>query len=113
MSIEKLNEIFTAEFNIDSIIAIRQNRKNNRHSCMETPRRANGLFLVTDYPVHYTLSDGRRFKADVGDVMLIPKGSRYVAEFSIPKDKLTHPLLINFSLVDTNNNEIGVFLLCQ
>lgn len=106
MSIQKLNEIFTAEFNIDSIVALRQNRTCNRHSWMDTPRRINGLFLITDYPAHYTLDDGSSFKAEVGDVLLMPKGSRYVVEFSIPEGKKTHPLMINFRLVDAENNEI-------
>ena len=106
MSIQELNEIFTADFNIDSIIALRQNRHTRQHSWMETPRRINGLFLITDYPAYYTLSDGSSFKAEVGDVLLMPKGSRYVVEFSIPEGKKTHPLMINFRLVDAENNEI-------
>ena len=106
MSIEKLNEIFTADFNIDSIIALRQNRHSRQHSWMETPRRINGLFLITDYPAHYTLDDGSSFKAEVGDVLLMSKGSRYIVNFSIPEGKKTHPLMINFRLVDAENNEI-------
>lgn len=106
MIIETLNSIFSAEFNVDSILAIRQNRSLNNHSWLTQPRYTNALFLITDYPVQYTTADGSSFNATVGDVILLPKNSRYSVHFDIPNGKKSRPYMINFRLLDKDYNEI-------
>lgn len=107
MTIEKLNEIFTSDFNIDSLIAARQSRKTgSRFSRVDRARSSHGLFLLLDYPATYDFLDGTYLHAKPGDVLLLPKGARYICNFSIPEGKQTHPLLINFRLTDPEGNEV-------
>ncbi len=117
MDFMALNEIFSEEFNIDGIVALRQNRSASRHNWMEVGRHTNGLFLITDYPAFYELEDGYRFKAEIGDILLMSKGTKYSVEFPVPEGKRTHPMMINFRLTDTDGKELilprGVFKLMQ
>ncbi len=107
MTFEKLNEIFTADFNLDRILAARQSWTSGaRFSRVDRPRSSHGLFLLPDYPASYELSDGTHLQANPGDLMLLPKGARYVTTFSAPPEKESHPLIINFRLTDTEGNEV-------
>ena len=106
MILEELNNIFSTEFNIDSILAIRQNRNSVDHSWMLKPRYTNALFLITDYMASYTLFDGSTFDAVPGDVILLPKNSRYSVHFDIPEGKRSKPYMINFRLLDGDFNEV-------
>ena len=50
MTFEKLNEIFTADFNLDNIVATRQSWNSGaRFSRVDRPRSSHGLFLLVDY----------------------------------------------------------------
>ena len=92
MDFQLLNEIFTADFNIDSIISVQQSRDDGvRFNYLETPRRSHGLFLLTDYPVVYELPNGDCLQANPGDVMLLPKGAHYAINFAPPPEKLSVP----------------------
>ncbi len=117
MDFMALNQIFSEEFNIDSIIALRQNRSISRHNWLETGRHTNALFMITDLPAFYELEGGYRFKAEKGDILLLSKGTRYSVEFTVPDGKQTHPMMINFRLTDANGKELflpkGVFKLMK
>lgn len=107
MDIDRLNEIFTSDFNLDNIVAARQSWNSGaKFSRLNRPRSSHGLFLLVDYPALYELTDGTRFRANPGDVLLLPKGARYVTTFESPADKLSHPLMINFRLTDTGGREL-------
>ena len=113
----ELNKVFNEEFNIDGIIALKQNRGKSKHSWMENGRRSNGLLLITDHPAYFETYNGHSFKADVGDVILMTAGSRYTVDFPIPEGKRTHPLMVNFRLTNAAGEEIilpeGVFKLMR
>lgn len=106
MTFEKLNEIFTTDFNLDKIVAAQQSwHSGARFSRLDRPRSSHGLFLLTDHAV-YEFTDGTTLQAAPGDLLLLPKGARYVTVFSAPPEKQTHPLMINFRLTDIEGNEI-------
>lgn len=97
--IEKLNELFSADFNLDTVYAMRQSRKNEISTKnLETPRRLSGLLYVADFPATYRFTDGGGFKAVPGDVIFLPEGARYSTEFHVPAGKVSHPILINFRI---------------
>ena len=107
MTFDRLNEIFTSDVNLDNIVAAQQSWASGaKFSRLERPRRSHGLFLLPDYPALYELTDGTWFRANPGDVLLLPKGARYVTTFESPEGKLSHPLMINFRLTDANGQEI-------
>ena len=107
MTIDQLNELFTSDFNLDNIVSAQQSWNSDaKFSRLDRPRRSHGLFLLTDYPALYELTDGTQFRANPGDVLLLPKGARYVTTFESPAGKLSHPLMINFRLTDADGQEI-------
>lgn len=118
MTIDQLNEIFTSDINLDNIVAARQSwSPGAKFSRLDRPRSSHGLFLLTDYPALYELTDGTVFRANPGDILLLPKGARYVTTFECPEGKISHPLMINFRLTDTGGQQFSfgdrVLRLCR
>ena len=82
-----LNGFFRTDFCIKEVVASRQNRKNKENFVFfESPRKRTALFLITDYPVKYQLISGETFVCEVGEMMLMPQGSRYAASFELPEN---------------------------
>lgn len=108
MTFEKLNKIFTSDFNLSKIVSTRQSWNSGaRFSRVDRPRSSHGLFLLVDYPAQYDMLDGTCMQANPGDVLLLlPKGARYITTFSSPPGKTSYPLMINFRLTDTEGNEL-------
>ena len=107
MTHEELNEIFTSDFNLDTIVATRQCwNAGQKFSRLDRPRSSHGLFLLADHPARYELTDGTEFIANVGEILLLPRTARYVTTFLSPPGKESHPLMINFRLTDMAGREI-------
>ena len=117
MDIMQLNGLFSSDFNLDNITSVRQNwNAETRYNRMEIPRHRNALLLLTDYPAVFQFSDNHTLRAKVGDIVLLPKGARYMLRFLVPEGHHTHPIVVNFRLTDTDGNELevdtGVIRLC-
>ena len=109
MDFQKLNHIFTTDFNIDSIACPHRSwDADTQYSYIDNPRRRHGLMLLTDYPALYEMPDGKTVQRNVGDLMLLPKGARYHVRFLVPADKQTHPIVLNFRLSAANGKEIPI-----
>lgn len=118
MDLQRLNEIFTTDFNIDNVFAHRQSWNTVlRYNRLEVPRRVNGFFLLTDYPALFDLPDGSRIQANAGDVVLLPKGAYYALSLAVPPEKTAHPFIVNFRLSTPEGEELlldsGVMRLCR
>ncbi len=110
MNIQILNTIFTSDMNLDNITSVRQNwNADTNYNRMEIPRHRNALLLLTDHPAVFQLPDGKSFQANVGDVILLPKDSRYILRFLVPNEQQTHPIVVNFRLSDSSGNEIPCY----
>lgn len=109
MNFKEFNDVFNTDFNLSNILAVRQNwRAEHKFSCIEAPRRNIGLLMITDYPVFVELSDGSSFQADVGDVLLLPKGARYIIRFLVPQGKVSHPVVVNFVITTESGEEVNL-----
>jgi len=107
MIFSQIDKIFIADFNIDSILARKQSWNENRPMFnTNQPRKRHGLFLITNCPAKYTLSSGEVIIANIGDIMLLPKGSLYQTEFIAPPFKESNPIVINFRMTDLKGEEI-------
>ncbi len=107
MEVSMLNSVFESDFSIKEVVASRQKRKNKESfNFLKTPRKRTALFLITDYPVKYEIPGGETFVCEVGEMMLLPRGSRYAVSFSLPENVIAHPVLLSFNLMDKNGNEI-------
>ncbi|MBR2847921.1 MAG: helix-turn-helix transcriptional regulator [Clostridia bacterium] len=104
---DKLNEIFSTDFNLDTVFAARQDRGGEvRVKQMDKPRRLSGLFYITDYPATYRFLNETCLEAAPGDVIFLPEGVRYTTEFHVPAGKTSHPILINFRITSAEGEEI-------
>jgi len=109
MDFQEFNRIFTADFNLSNLTAVRQNwEADRRYNRLEIPRTHHGLLLLTDYPACFTLPDGTVVRSNPGDLLLLTKGARYVLSFDVPPDRMTHPILINFLLSAADGTEISL-----
>ena len=82
MDYSLVNKTFIADFNINDINVSRQSWHINKQTFYTKPSRIRfGLFLITDYPVLYEMPDNTSFRAEVDDVVLLPKESSYTAHF--------------------------------
>ncbi len=118
MDLQKLNQIFTTDFNLDTVLAIHQTwLAGDKFSCLETPRRRHGLILFLDCPARYEFADGQVFQANPGDVALLPLGARYSMRLLTPPGKTGHSLLINFCLRNPAGKQLllgdRIVRLCQ
>ena len=62
------------------------------------PRREDGICLMAGAEVIYSLKDGRKLIAEPGEVVYLPRGSRYGAAFYQKDSALPSNILINFQI---------------
>ena len=106
---QKLNKIFTTDFNIDGVSSVHRSwDADTRYNYLENPRRRSGFMLLTEHPAVFEMADGSVLQGNAGDVMLLPKGARYVVRFLVPVGKMTHPVVLNFRLSTADGEEIGL-----
>ena len=77
----------------------------------ETPRPAAALFLIlTDIRAVFRTEDGRITEAKQGDVVYIPGGIRYRADFTGGRpETLIDTYTVNFRLFDADGEEVAPF----
>ncbi|MBE6778987.1 MAG: AraC family transcriptional regulator [Ruminococcaceae bacterium] len=106
MGFLELNQIFTTDFNIDSIACpYRSWDADTRYHYIDSPRRRHGLMLLTDHPALFEMPDGQTVQRNAGDLLLLPKGAQYHVRFLVPPGKQTHPVVINFRLSTADGRE--------
>ena len=107
MDLQAFKAFFQSDFNINEIYAVQQrwDEKLHRVDLLGSPRRNQGLLLLTDYPALYTLPDRNTILAEPGDVLLLPRGSNYTVSFQIPPGKASRPFLINARLYGIDGSE--------
>lgn len=118
MDFQEFNQVFTSDFNISRVTAMRLNRTaDSPYTWLETPRRRHGLLLLTDYPAKFTFPDGSVLHGQPKDLILLSKGARYLLSFSVPEGMVTHPLAVHFGVLDEQGQEPeqkpGVVRLCR
>jgi AraC-like DNA-binding protein len=107
MDLQAFKDFFHSDFNVNNIYAVQQrwNQKLQGVDIIQSPRRNQGIALLTDYSAVYTYLDGSTFTAEPGDVMLLPKGAQYSFRYQLPPGKTAHPLLINFRCCQADGTE--------
>ena len=71
------SELYTRDFEIGDLFAIRQKWRAGTLFKMDHPRPSNGLLLLCGARGKYTSSSGESFVASVGSVVCLPEQSRY------------------------------------
>lgn len=98
MKLIRFEKICEYDADIDHVVCIYQNEWNiRRHSWnyLDRERSTNGLIYIASGGVTYTDINGEKVSAGRGDVLYLPKHSRYFADF-IPD--VSRSLLLNFDI---------------
>lgn len=83
--------------------------KKNSFSYMATPRPDHGFMYVLCDRAVMTMKNGEKLTFKNGDIIYIPKGIRYLAEFYGDGEEF-NSLLINFQMEE---KQIGEFVFCR
>ena len=103
-----LSSLGTEEIQIGDIVVFQQKWVTGRSfSYLERPRPDNGLLLVQSGCARERLPDHSFFCSKPGDLLSLPIGSHYRAEF-IADSGETEEILVNFRLFDRNGEEIKI-----
>lgn len=108
VGIEKIKEM---DFNLNNVRVIRQQfDKIQAYNFLKVGRPNDGLCVYTGGTAHYCFDDGKGGKykemtASVGDLVYLPKGSRYLVRFN-ESDECVTDYLMNFDISDTEGNPI-------
>ena len=102
-----LGELNNQGYNFSQSTASYQKWNNHSgFSFMETPRPINGITLVLCDEAIYTLPTGEKLHFHSGDVVVLPKNTRYYAKFISHSQSTADLILLRFLLFDDYGNEI-------
>lgn len=72
-----------------------------------TPRPRSGfVYVVSEMRAAYTFSDGKTALFRRGDLLFLPRGSRYTVRFTGGGDRETDSYTVNFDLYDSTGKEV-------
>ena len=114
MEYRGFERISETDADINHIVCINQNWPvtHNSWNYLEHARPNDGIIYIKTGQAVYTMTDGRELSTDSGDVLYLPKRSRYIVKFT-PDSK---SLLLNFKLY-CHREELyvsdGVFKICK
>jgi len=103
----KIKDILKTEFSVSYIGVMRQRWNHTKEwSCIGSPKQRH-LFLYLDgYSAKYKMKDGRVISAGAGEMIFIPEGSEYTAEFKPDGREDATTLGINFRLSDKRGRAV-------
>jgi len=103
MEICPIEKLMDQNFNVLFINAVKQFWHTTRSfQCIGAPKKQNLLLYLDGCRITYTCKDGQTVTAGSGDVVYVPIGSEYRAQFSDFLEKDSHTVGINFFLQDEN-----------
>lgn len=115
VDIESIREI---DFNLNNVNVIRQNHNNvRRYNFLDAGRQYDGLCIYTSGTAHYLIDDGKsgeyaEMTAKTGDLVYLPKDSRYLVRFDESEAAVTD-YLINFNMSGADGNPISFSDRCE
>ncbi len=108
MSAMSIDEIYTMDYDLQKLFAMRQVWKPNSVFEMKKPRHNTAFLYIESGEVHYKVSSGAEISASEGSVVYLPEGSEYTSRF-ITRLENVITLLCEFSPVDKNNRPFNFF----
>lgn len=111
MQISNLNNIVTCDADVNHIVCIHQQWTTQSHSWsyLDTPRPCDGFIYIVRGSAIYTTPKGQKITAQCGDIMYLPKGSRYFIKME-PVDAVS--ITINFTLSYKNDDLLLAEQIC-
>lgn len=104
MDIVDFFSLYTLDYNLGSVFAMRQRWRQKGSFQMNVPRTTSCLLYFCGCAGIYR-ENGKRFVAPKGSVVYIPEGAVYKTAFTDFDDSPTDTILIEFGLRHANNNE--------
>jgi len=107
MKVINIQDINSMDINLTGILAMRQRWLNHgKFSYLNTLRPNHGLTLLLCEKAIYTIPGRENITALQGDIIYLPRGSRYEVEFLVGENDNIANLLINFIPYDIDGEEI-------
>jgi len=110
LKVVDIQNINTIDLHLTGIVAMRQRWKNHgKYSYLDTIRPNHGLTLLLCEKAVYRIPDSEDIIAFRGDIIYLPKASRYEVEFYTNENKNDSlaNMLINFMPYDKDGEEIS------
>lgn len=97
MELIRPERLSSVDINVDGIVCVCQSweGRHNSWNYLEAPRPCDGLIYVSRGRACYRLQDRTTISAEVGDIVYLPRGSKYYVEFEASGSS---SLLVNFTL---------------
>ena len=104
-----LYSLYTEDFRLSSLFAMRQNWHTTRTFEMRLPRRNHGLVLFVGCDgVLKSAEEEKRIYAPRGSLVLLPEGSRYRWSFSNTEEGKSSTLLLEFDLISSDGKRMVI-----
>jgi len=108
MKTMSIDEIYTMDFDLQKLFAMRQVWKPGSTFEMKKPRHGPALFYVESGEAHYKTSSNREITATKGSTVYLPKDSVYTARFVSESDNAI-TLLCEFTPVNSEGLPFNFF----
>lgn len=103
----KIANLYKSEFSVSYIATMRQRwNRTKEWSCIGSPKQHNLFLYLNGYSAKYKMKNGKVITAHPGDLIFVPEGSEYVAEFDCDEDVDASTVGINFSLYDKHARKV-------
>ena len=107
MKTEGFSSLYTTDYNLTDLFAMRQHWKAKRSFTMHAPRRTAALLYFCGCGGRYCVK-GKTFTVPKGAVVYIPQGSVYNTDFLEREGEGPDTVLVEFSLADPKGNHFEV-----
>lgn len=97
----RLERLSSMDINVDGIVCVSQcwEGRHNSWNYLDVPRPCDGLIYVSRGRACYRMQDASNITAMGGDIVYLPRGSRYYVEFEASG---SNSMLVNFTLTHKN-----------
>lgn len=105
MQILRLKDIINTDIDVNRIVCTNQHwsGKQRTWSYLNSPRPCDGLIYISHGGAIYTSENGQSVTAKCGDILYLPKKSRYFVEFELSASR---SMLLNFMLYHKNDEAV-------
>ncbi len=104
MNLIKFSIMFNSDYHIGHLFAMNQRwAENQTWMMLDHPRQTSALLYFKNCAATYTLPDGERMHIQPGTLVYIPQGAMYKSRFHQCGDTAPHTKLLEFELLDENN----------
>lgn len=109
MKLIKFSKMYGLDYSIKHLFAMNQRwAENQTLAVLERPRKTSALVYFKNCSATYTPVSGETVHVKKGSLLYLPQGALYTVQFHQCSDAALHSQLIEFELLDENNEPFVV-----